>query len=591
MAFSGQDIVDVGSTRVGQKYVLGAQVPLNNPDWKGPWDCAEFTSWCTYQAYGLIFGAGGVHDVKKAEPYSGFWYSEAKKNGKVIRWQDALNIPGAFLIKAPPGQGKIGHVAISMGDGKRTLEARGQAFGVNIFDKAGQRPWSIGCLLPGVEYASEPATIDVATIKSALSLPAEFLALHQPHLKGAHIITLQKAIAAKGIDPGPIDGDFGPMTHAAVVSFQVTKGLEIDGIVGPATGAALGLPSPIVPSAADEAAWEELRKPATAGPITLAAIPLAATGATALAAAGATELVDAIALKNGAYRATTTNGLAFIVGSSTNFSDDMHRTGLFQGSRSIADSVANFGIYKAGDYEPVDRQWAHFLVPTFKAEGGRYATLNTYDRAAFTFGAPQLAAHTPDMNFIIYLRSLLTLADADKHFPELTLANDNKGVKRVHLKKAGGLINLEEAVLVTRPNGIKEKQLAKLMAYLNPSPTRIDDAELSAAARLMNWLRQDPRAKQLQITVFVDHAKSNLARAKTKVPAFNGSKWKEALWIMDIMHQGRGTFADIKAAFNSGNPVGSLSGIGASKYRERISTIRDGVAALEASGVLNGFTV
>jgi hypothetical protein len=161
-----QDIVDVGSTRVVQKYVLGAEVPLNNPNWKGPWDCAEVTSWCTFQAYGLIFGAGGVRDVKKAEPYSGFWYSEAKKNDKVIRWENALDIPGAFLIKAPPGRGKIGHVAISIADGKRTLEARGQAFGVGIFDKAAQRPWSIGCLLPGVEYAPDPPTVDPTTIRA-----------------------------------------------------------------------------------------------------------------------------------------------------------------------------------------------------------------------------------------------------------------------------------------------------------------------------------------------------------------------------------------------------------------------------------------
>ncbi|USJ27572.1 peptidoglycan-binding domain-containing protein [Ensifer adhaerens] len=578
MPFSGQNIIDVGSTRVGQKYVLGARVPLNNPDWKGPWDCAEFASWCVYQAYGLIFGAGNVRDVKKAEPYSGFWYSEAKKNGRVIRWEDALKIHGAFLIKAPPGNGKIGHVAISLGDRDRTLEARGQAFGVGIFDKAARRPWSIGCLLPGVEYSSNPPTMNAAAIKSAMKLPEGFLALRQPHLKGAHIITLQRVLSAKGIDPGPIDGDFGPMTHAAVVSFQAARGLEVDGIVGPATCKALELSSPIVPTESDKAAWDAQNRPATTTPISLITT-------------GSIELVDTIAQHGGVYQAKTNEGLSFLIGSSTNFTDDMHRTGLFQGSKSIADSSEKFGVYKAADYEAVDRQWAHFVVPTFKAEGGRYATLNTYDRAAFTFGAPQLAAHTPDMNFIIYLRSLLKLANADKHFPELTLAKDPQGKQRVHLKKGGTLVNLEEVVLVTRPNGIKEKQLAKLMAYFNPSPTRIDDAELSAAARLMNWLRQDPKAKQIQIEVFIEHAKSNLARAKSKVPEFTGKKWQEALWTMDVLHHGRGTFSEIRVAITSHDPLSSLAAIGASKYPERIRTIRRGVSELDTTGVLNGFTV
>ena len=51
--------------------------------------------------------------------------------------------------------------------------------------------------------------------------------------------TLQKALASLGFSPGTPDGDYGPATQVAVERFQVAKGLAEDGVVGPATLAAL----------------------------------------------------------------------------------------------------------------------------------------------------------------------------------------------------------------------------------------------------------------------------------------------------------------------------------------------------------------
>jgi peptidoglycan hydrolase-like protein with peptidoglycan-binding domain len=76
--------------------------------------------------------------------------------------------------------------------------------------------------------------------------PVQTQLVHCPVLQqgstGPSVVVLQTALRNSGFDPGPIDGIFGPMTHAAVIAFQQSKGLVVDGIVGPKTWAALGVP-------------------------------------------------------------------------------------------------------------------------------------------------------------------------------------------------------------------------------------------------------------------------------------------------------------------------------------------------------------
>ena len=59
--------------------------------------------------------------------------------------------------------------------------------------------------------------------------------------KGETVTALQTHLKARGFDPGPIDGDFGPATEQAVRAFQQANGLEVDGVVGVQTATALGL--------------------------------------------------------------------------------------------------------------------------------------------------------------------------------------------------------------------------------------------------------------------------------------------------------------------------------------------------------------
>jgi hypothetical protein len=51
--------------------------------------------------------------------------------------------------------------------------------------------------------------------------------------------TIQQTLKRQGFDRGPIDGEWGDRTKAAVKVFQKARGLEVDGVVGPKTMAAL----------------------------------------------------------------------------------------------------------------------------------------------------------------------------------------------------------------------------------------------------------------------------------------------------------------------------------------------------------------
>lgn len=58
---------------------------------------------------------------------------------------------------------------------------------------------------------------------------------------GASVKKLQKCLLGVGFNPGKIDGVFGAQTKKAVLSFQKSKHLTQDGIVGRDTWAALGV--------------------------------------------------------------------------------------------------------------------------------------------------------------------------------------------------------------------------------------------------------------------------------------------------------------------------------------------------------------
>lgn len=91
------------------------------------------------------------------------------------------------------------------------------------------------CLCLAVLFA-----VNITIIAIAQSVDAES---YKKGSTGDMVVKIQTKLKNWGYYDGAVDGIFGSGTEAAVKHFQKKNGLTVDGKVGPATLAALGLPS------------------------------------------------------------------------------------------------------------------------------------------------------------------------------------------------------------------------------------------------------------------------------------------------------------------------------------------------------------
>lgn len=606
---SGRTVLPIAEAHEGESYVLGARVPMDNAAFHGPWDCAEFVSWCVYQAYGVLFGVR-PSNPQTADAYTGYWTDDALASHATVAVNQALNTPGAILLRRPRSQGSghaIGHIAISRGDGT-TVEARGARYGVVIARDAASRPWDYGVLVPGVEYTAGAGQPYVPQSGQ--------LMVTSPLTRGAAVVAVQRALQQRGYAPGAVDGVFGSKTEAAVYNFQATEGVATDGVVGPETAGLLGLGWPIAADdgAAAAFAQAEMREQARIEALSLrpaaaeqdndarpgnagapqAEFDDAGTPAAAAAPSGADQIANFERTEPSpgkfVHFAKLVDGSRIYLGSETRYTDDMTRRGLFQPTSRL-NEIADAGRYDRNAAMAIHGRLAQVIWPTVMAESdGYFARLNSYDRAAFTFGCYQAAAHTPDKNLIVLFRVLLALPSATRYFPDLTLVTDSGGTPRVHRKLSDGSVrSLETSRAVTRPNGVVETQIPDFMQYCNADPTRVDDAEKTAMARLFLWCRQE-EARNAQIRHAMATALGNIRETMRRVSAFTGNDWREVVCVNDIRHQGRGGFQKIAQAFASGDVLERLAAIGAGNYQSRIKTVRESIRTLENEDVLRGWT-
>ncbi len=149
----GKEFLKLAETRLEAKYVFGAEVDLNDPDWGMPgskdqfWDCAEFCSWVVKQVTKEIYGALDSRS-SNPDPWTGAWYADMVAGNVIqVTVDRAMRTPGALLLRRSKAGG---HIAFSDGKGG-TVEAKGEKWGV-VRDRAASRGFQWGILIPNVCY-------------------------------------------------------------------------------------------------------------------------------------------------------------------------------------------------------------------------------------------------------------------------------------------------------------------------------------------------------------------------------------------------------------------------------------------------------
>src|SRR4029077_2341937 len=99
-SLTGDSILQLARTHLGEDYRFGALAPKNDSNWKGPWDCAEFPSWLVFQTAVTLYGCeGDSGNPATAKGLPGFWERDANRLGRIVSVEYAAKSPGAFILR------------------------------------------------------------------------------------------------------------------------------------------------------------------------------------------------------------------------------------------------------------------------------------------------------------------------------------------------------------------------------------------------------------------------------------------------------------------------------------------------------------
>lgn len=187
-------------------------------------DCSGLFAWAFKQLGGRIYHGSNT-----------IWRSYLSDRGDLLpdgqRSDGKPLLPGTAVFQMTPdpkqddGQNQQ-HIGLYIGS-DQVIEAYSTRRGVVVTDLV-SRKWEQWGELKNVDYTG---IIDTAPVRPTL----------RKGDKGEAVRELQEALVGRGYDlpSSGIDGDYGNETRGAVIAFQQDAGLAVDGVVGPATWAAL----------------------------------------------------------------------------------------------------------------------------------------------------------------------------------------------------------------------------------------------------------------------------------------------------------------------------------------------------------------
>ncbi len=243
----------------------------------------------------------------------------------------------------------------------------------------------------------------------------------------------------------------------------------------------------------------------------------------------------------------------------------VERFGLSNDSGNFGSAQAKALLYKASDFSSIYPFWSDFIEPTAICEGQSFLSLNTYDRARFTFGFGQFAAHVPDGDFIRWFRDMLQRPEALDYFPNLVVEN-------------GRIVKVEDTKTV--PMETKDST-EPLQFYLNPTLSEVEDAEVIAAAKLIHWTGRYPEAQLLQVQHMINTARRLMKQADTRL-GLDGISADICCIVMDIRHQGRASFDEIQSALQASKPFDTVIEVGGHGEPGRVANLKQALVTRRA---------
>jgi hypothetical protein len=260
------------------------------------------------------------------------------------------------------------------------------------------------------------------------------------------------------------------------------------------------------------------------------------------------------------YSARPDNASAFAIGSKVSYRNKktgVERFGLSNDGGFFGSDEARKQLYVASDYQTVYPFWCDFIEPTAICEGQSFISLNTYDRARFTFGFGQFAAHVPDGDFIRWFRDMLQRPEVVDYFPNLEV-------------RGGRIVKVEDSKIIPMEDAGSTEPL---QLYFNPTLDDVEDAEVIAAAKLIHWTGSHPEARLLQVQHMINTA-SRLVKEADKRLGLDGRGADICCVVMDVRHQGRAGFDELQAALLAKKPFDALLEVGGHGEPERVKNLK-----------------